>query len=265
MAKELITRLRDDLDDTLGEDVATYPFSWRGTDYEIELNAANIARYDEAMAPLIAVARKVTGRRAPLGTRHSVLEHLAKDDAPEVPENTRKYRDRVRKWGNRNGFKIKAKGAIPAAAREAYEAARRGKVGVDKAVVEAAPVSCQHVTVYESGPRQGQCARCHAQVEAPAQGQKPVVVGIDRRPVPEHGEISMETTYLNVMKLLLNLPRGDYDGLTRNEVARRLGISKNAATYRLKVLKRDGLVNNPANKWHWHATARARAYRLVAA
>jgi len=121
MTKELITRLRDDLDRTLGDDIETYPFAWRGVAYEIELSAENVARMDAAMAPFIEVARKAqpprkrTRKPATVAPPIVIAEHRRKRT-----QKDREHSARVRAWANKHGFTVGNKGKIPLAAQEAY-------------------------------------------------------------------------------------------------------------------------------------------------
>lgn len=157
MAKELITRLRDDFDRTLGEDVETYPFAWRGTAYEIELNTANVARMDQAMAPFIAVARKAIPPRKRKQKAETVvaLPLTNGQRAKQLEQRARladalAQRRRIRDWANHHGFTVGPKGVIPAVAIEAYEKARE---------------NCRHLRTYSDGERAGQCTKCHEVVE----------------------------------------------------------------------------------------------------
>lgn len=59
MADRLI--LVDDLDEESIKGVERIDFMWWGVEYEIDLNPEHLAEYDEALAPLLKVARVKEG------------------------------------------------------------------------------------------------------------------------------------------------------------------------------------------------------------
>lgn len=63
MSKEVIVRLRDDIDDSIGDDIASYEFGFRGVLYEIDLSPDNFAKMELALAEFVKVAREVKPKR----------------------------------------------------------------------------------------------------------------------------------------------------------------------------------------------------------
>ena len=76
MAKEIVIRLRDDLDGS--EATKTVVFAWVGTTYEIDLSDDNVEKFSAVMAPYVGAARK-----SPARGRRRVAESIveAYDDA----------------------------------------------------------------------------------------------------------------------------------------------------------------------------------------
>jgi hypothetical protein len=94
-------------DDITGaEGATTYTFQVGKEAWEIDL--ADPAPLYEALQPFIAAGRKVSSRRA-----GRVSER-----------NTHAESSRIRAWAVENGYEISERGRVPAAVREAYEAAK---------------------------------------------------------------------------------------------------------------------------------------------
>lgn len=108
MAKETVTRLKDDLDGS--EAKTTIQFSWGGSAYELDLNAKNSRAFEEAIAPYLAVSRRVSGKRA--SKRPAAKRTPATDLAA------------VRAWAASNGMAVASRGRIATAVVEAYHAAQ---------------------------------------------------------------------------------------------------------------------------------------------
>lgn len=102
--------LVDDLDGSLDAD-SIVTFSLENTHYEIDLAAENLAKLKAALAPYIAVARKVP-RIAP--TARSL---------PRKKNNPDPERDEIRYWASKNGYRVSDKGRIPVAVMQAYQEA----------------------------------------------------------------------------------------------------------------------------------------------
>ncbi|MET9365800.1 Lsr2 family protein [Streptomyces sp. NPDC006632] len=110
MADRLI--LVDDLDEESIKGVERIEFTWRGTDYEIDLNPEHLAEADEALAPLLKAARvkQGAGRKG---------RKTAKPKS-ETAAETKKVRD----WAKVAGHEVPNRGPVPAGVREAYARAQ---------------------------------------------------------------------------------------------------------------------------------------------
>jgi hypothetical protein len=107
MAQKVHIVLEDDLD---GSDASqTVLFALDGTSYEIDLNDKNASGLRDALATYVGHARKVSGSRR--GRRSSA----SSGTGPSAKE--------IRDWARSNGHKVPERGRIPAAVREAFEAA----------------------------------------------------------------------------------------------------------------------------------------------
>lgn len=107
MARRVQVILEDDLDGSAAD--RTVEFSFDGARYEIDLNAANIERMASALAPFVAKARSVGGRRA--GTKRSARAGSGTDTKA------------VREWAKQQGIKISERGRIPVEVLEAFKSA----------------------------------------------------------------------------------------------------------------------------------------------
>jgi hypothetical protein len=107
MAQKVHIVLEDDLD---GSDATqTVSFGLDGTSYEIDLNDKNAAALRDAFASYVGHGRKISGsRRGRRSTTAATSGHSAKE---------------IRDWARSNGHKVPERGRIPAAVREAFEAA----------------------------------------------------------------------------------------------------------------------------------------------
>jgi Lsr2 len=103
----------DDIDGSAN--ASEVSFSYRGTNYTIDLGKKNLTAFDKAMKPYIDAATKVParGRAASVPTRGRRGAPASRGDARAI-----------RVWAAENGHSVPARGRIPAAVREAYEAAR---------------------------------------------------------------------------------------------------------------------------------------------
>jgi nucleoid-associated protein Lsr2 len=109
MATKITVFLEDDLDG--GPAVETVRFGLEGTDYEIDLNKKNAAAFRRRLAPFIEHAR-----RAGRGQRRR----------PVRGASGRERGSEVRAWAKGQGIAVSARGRIPAAVMEQYEAATSG-------------------------------------------------------------------------------------------------------------------------------------------
>lgn len=112
MAQRVITQLVDDL---TGEDIAegkgeTVTYSLDGQNYTIDLTTKNADNFRGLFQDYIAVSQK-QGRKS--STRGgSRAQNVSGPSAKEL-----------RDWARSNGLDVPERGRIPAAVREAYEAA----------------------------------------------------------------------------------------------------------------------------------------------
>ncbi|MFJ6669458.1 Lsr2 family protein [Streptomyces sp. NPDC091383] len=113
MADRLI--LVDDLDEESIKGVERIDFTWRGTEYEVDLNPEHLAEYDEVLAPLLKVARvkQGTGRKR----RNTDKADKSKSEAAAEAK-------KVRDWAKAHGHEVPGRGPIPAPVREAYARAQ---------------------------------------------------------------------------------------------------------------------------------------------
>lgn len=112
MAQKTFVQLVDDLDGTALTDGQgkTVTFALEGVSYEIDLGEAHVGDLTAALAPFVAAGRKVSGRK--IATRSS----STKSDPVEL--------QKIRDWAGKNGHTVSDRGRIPAAVRDAYNAAQ---------------------------------------------------------------------------------------------------------------------------------------------
>jgi hypothetical protein len=105
MAKQTQVILIDDLDgQTIDGDGKTVTFAHGGNSYEIDLTEANARKLQEALAPYIAVARRVGAKRG-----------AAVPEKPDLPA--------IRAWAKQHGVKVSERGRVSQQVQEAYRAA----------------------------------------------------------------------------------------------------------------------------------------------
>lgn len=109
MAQRIVYRLEDDLDNT--EAAETIVFGLDSVSYEIDLSDSNAARLRDLLAPYVAAARRVGGRRR-TGSAAGGRKRGAGSSATEI-----------RAWAGENGYQVSSRGRVPAEVREAYERA----------------------------------------------------------------------------------------------------------------------------------------------
>ncbi len=114
MAERIVRQLIDDLDgseipDGAGERVV---FSLRGTEYQIDLSKANVAKLEKAFKPYVEAGSKIRGRGA-RGTKS------VRSTGPSGREQLAAIRD----WARSNGYEVSDRGRIKAEVVDAFEAA----------------------------------------------------------------------------------------------------------------------------------------------
>jgi Lsr2 len=130
VAERIIRQLFDDLDQTeiLDGKGGSVEFALRGTTYTIDLNDANIAKLDKAFAPFVKAAvtaeessapgaKSDRSKPAPVGTKRRGKRRPNHAGASSTAT--------VRAWAAENGHDVSARGRIPAAVSEAYDAAHK--------------------------------------------------------------------------------------------------------------------------------------------
>ena len=115
MAQRVSVVLVDDIDGS--EATQTIPFSFEGTQYEIDLSEDNIDRFREVLAPYIGHARRAgTGRRRGGSPgRSSGSGRSGGSGSPSAAD--------IRAWARENGHDVPDRGRVSAEVREAYAAA----------------------------------------------------------------------------------------------------------------------------------------------
>jgi len=111
MATVTRTFLVDDLDGST-EDVENVRISLDGTDFEIDLSAANAARLREKLARYVDHGTRVT----PQKTRRSRR-------IVQPPPSGRDQVQAVRDWARQNGYAVSARGRIAKSIQDAFAAA----------------------------------------------------------------------------------------------------------------------------------------------
>lgn len=103
MARTMKVVLTDDIDGTPADETVEFPVD--GTDYEIELNSDNAAKFREVLEPYISKARRVSGSRT----------------SKKKVTSSRFDPVKVRDWARDNGFEVSERGRLSSEVIEAYE------------------------------------------------------------------------------------------------------------------------------------------------
>ena len=106
MAQKVHIVLVDDIDQTDADETVT--FGLDGRDYSIDLSSKNAGSLRDALAPYVAHAQPVNGRR-----RGGAKVKAAGGAAPAE----------IRAWARDNGFQVPDRGRVSAEVREAYASA----------------------------------------------------------------------------------------------------------------------------------------------
>ena len=107
MAKEVVTRLIDDLDGS--EASETVQFGLDGKSFTVDLSKKNAAALRKALKPYVDVGSQV---RAPRGTASRGAQRQSPDRLASI-----------RQWARKNGYEISDRGRIAREIQEAYDAA----------------------------------------------------------------------------------------------------------------------------------------------
>ena len=115
MAKQVITRLTDDLD---GSDAdRTVEFGLDGVNYTIDLSEKNAGKLRKALDPYLENAVRV-GRATATGRITS------RSAAAQPSRSSRDQNQAIRQWAKKNGHEVSDRGRIPAGVAEAFHATR---------------------------------------------------------------------------------------------------------------------------------------------
>ena len=106
MAQRVNVVLVDDLDGSDAEETVT--FGLDGTEYEIDLSAANAAKLRDDLAVWVGHGRRVGGRR-----KRGPASRSRSEATPAE----------IREWARNNGWDVPDRGRVASEVREAYEAA----------------------------------------------------------------------------------------------------------------------------------------------
>jgi hypothetical protein len=113
MAQKTIVQLIDDIDQGPADE--TVSFALDGAAYEIDLSSANAAKMRDALAPYIGNARRASRSTAPRSNSSS-----GRRSSGRGARSDREQLQAIRDWGRKNGWKVNARGRIPADLLEAY-------------------------------------------------------------------------------------------------------------------------------------------------
>ena len=106
MAQKVSVVLEDDL--TGGPADQTIRFAFEGTDYEIDLNAKNAAKFSKQLAPYLEHARRAGRGQARRSGRTAAGRQRSGD---------------IRAWAKEHDVAVSERGRIPASVVEQYNAA----------------------------------------------------------------------------------------------------------------------------------------------
>ena len=118
MAQRVITQLVSDLsgNEVVEGNGETVEFSYRGTNYTIDLTDKEAAGFDKAVARYIEHATKVSSSRTPRRRTPSSSNGSSAGRSKGELQN-------IRAWARENGYEISERGRIKAEVVDAYHAA----------------------------------------------------------------------------------------------------------------------------------------------
>jgi hypothetical protein len=125
MATRIIKELIDDLDGTPAS--ATIPFSFNGTDYEIDLSGNNLELFQTQMEPYTDAARKLGRSGGKTVTVHASSRQIIDGSAEGHETLTSKLKataDRnkqIREWAREHGYEVAERGALRESVVREYE------------------------------------------------------------------------------------------------------------------------------------------------
>ena len=103
MARRQITQYFDDIDDTPldADNVNLVEFSYKGSDYVLDLSEENAQAFAEALEPYISKATKVSKSRS-----------TSRAASTSTPKSDPKRNKRIRDWARDNGHTVSSRGQI---------------------------------------------------------------------------------------------------------------------------------------------------------
>ncbi|GAA1970971.1 Lsr2 family protein [Amycolatopsis minnesotensis] len=111
MAQQVRVEMVDDIDGS--EASQTVPFSLDGVSYEIDLSEDNAANLRDELAPYVASARRIGGRKSGPSASRSA-------------DPARRERNReIRAWAQENGYDLAERGRLAADVITAFDAAQQ--------------------------------------------------------------------------------------------------------------------------------------------
>lgn len=109
MAQKTIVTVTDDINGD--EDATTVSFSYKGTNYEIDLAKGNAEKLDAELKPYIEHARKISAAQRKIRRSLAHRERSAE----------------IRAWAKQRGIEVEDRGRIPAHVVKMFEAWEQGK------------------------------------------------------------------------------------------------------------------------------------------
>lgn len=110
MAQRVQVILEDDFDGSEADE--TVSFGLDGAEYEIDLSEKNAEGLRDALAPWVAHARRVGGRRRRAGAKVAAVSNGASSSTSDI-----------RAWAQDQGYEVSTRGRVSSEIREAYESA----------------------------------------------------------------------------------------------------------------------------------------------
>lgn len=116
MARTTITHITDDIDGS--KDAEEVTFSFRGTDYVIDLSKKNQAAMEKALKPFLEAATKTGRKPSGSSSRKPGATPSRKSRAPSGEDFAA-----IRDWAKANGVEVSERGRVARAVIEQYKAA----------------------------------------------------------------------------------------------------------------------------------------------
>ena len=114
MAKQIITKLTDDLDGTDAD--RTVEFGLDGVNYTIDLSEKNAGKLRKALDPYLSVSTRIG--------RGGVERRPGRGVRAAGSGSNRDRNQAIREWAAKNGHEVSERGRISSAVVEAYDGAR---------------------------------------------------------------------------------------------------------------------------------------------